>query len=81
MDNFNILHELDRAARSLVRPNQPFYTSAEFVPENHFITKAKNGPLDASCTQALYGNLEKALTDNVDLNNMKYAIANDNVVN
>ncbi|CAF0846354.1 unnamed protein product [Rotaria sordida] len=81
MDTFNILHELDRVARTAVRTNQPFYTTAEFVPENLYITKAKNGPVDACWTQALYGNLENALTDKVDLNDMKYAIANNNVVN
>jgi Alpha amylase, catalytic domain len=81
MDSFNILHELGHIACSAVRPNQPFYTAAEFVPENRFIVKANNGLPDACWSQAFYGNLENNLTDKVGLKDMKYAIANDNVVN
>ena len=82
MDNYNILHELDRTARS-VRPNQPFFTQAEYVPETSDIVKANNGPLDACWSSTFHGIISEALINQnkFELDVLKYAISAPNLVN
>ena len=42
MDNYDILRELGNVART----SQPFYTTAEYVPETPTILKSNGGPVD-----------------------------------
>ncbi len=62
MDNYDILRELDSVARS-VRSSQPFYTAAEYVPENPAIVKSNGGPLDACWSASFHGVLSNNLAD------------------
>lgn len=81
MDNYNILFELDRVARSVARHNQPFVTQAEYMPEKLDIIKANGGPVDTCWCLSFMVDLENALLDKFDLDKMKYIIRTTNVIN
>ncbi|CAF0954312.1 unnamed protein product [Adineta ricciae] len=82
MDNYDVLRELDRVARS-VRPNQPFFSQAEYVPEQGNIVKANNGPVDACWSSTFHGVVCNALVDQTkfELDLLKYVISAPNLVN
>ncbi|CAF1291396.1 unnamed protein product [Adineta steineri] len=82
MDNYDILRELDNVAHS-VRTSQPFYTAAEYVPEEPSILKTNGGPVDACWSSSFHGVLINNLTDlsKLELDLMKYVISAPNLVN
>lgn len=82
MDNYDILRELDNIARS-IRNSQPFYTAAEYVPEEPTILKSNGGPVDTCWSSSFHGVLENNLTDEstFELDLIKNIISAPDLVN
>jgi 1,4-alpha-glucan branching enzyme len=82
MDNYDILRELDNVARS-IRTSQPFYTAAEYVPENPTILKSNGGPVDACWSSSFHGVMVNDLKDpsKFELDLIKYIISAPDLVN
>ncbi|UJR09363.1 hypothetical protein I4U23_013607 [Adineta vaga] len=82
MDNYDILRDLDQIARS-TRLTQPFFSQAEYVPEQPDILKANNGPVDACWSSTFHGVLSEALVNQnkFELDRLKYIISTRNLVN
>jgi 1,4-alpha-glucan branching enzyme len=82
MDNYDILRELDTIARS-ARNSQPFYTTAEYVPETPTILKSNGGPIDACWSSSFHGVMTNNLTDQskFELDLMKYIISAPDLIN
>ncbi|CAF0762310.1 unnamed protein product [Rotaria sordida] len=82
MDNYDILRELDNVARS-VRGSQPFYTAAEYVPENLTIVKVNGGPVDACWSSSFHGVIANNLVDKnkFELDLIKYIISTPDLIN
>ena len=82
MDNYDVLRELDNVARS-VRTSQPFYTAAEYVPEELSILKSNGGPVDACWSASFHGVLVNNLTNlsKLELDLLKYVISAPDLIN
>ena len=82
MDNYDILRELDSIGRS-VRSSQPFYTAAEYVPEEPSILKSNGGPVDACWSCSFHGVVGNNLMDTskLELDLLKYVIGAGDLIN
>ncbi|CAF1376269.1 unnamed protein product [Adineta ricciae] len=82
MDNYDILRELDNVARS-IRTSQPFYTTAEYVPETPAIVKSNGGPVDACWSASFHGVMANNLVDlsKLELDLLQYVISAADLVN
>ncbi|CAF4427476.1 unnamed protein product, partial [Rotaria sp. Silwood2] len=87
MDNYDILRHLDSIGRSM-RPCQPFFSQAEYVPEKEDLCKEYGGPVDACWSSSFHETLRCFLAfkkDEADkyenMANLKYIFSSKTFVN
>lgn len=81
-DNYDLLRELDRTARS-IRLNQPFFTQAQYVYDQSDMNTNESMPVDACWSSTFHGVIAQSLidTDKFDIDRLKYVISAKNFVN
>jgi len=81
-DNLDLLHELDRTARS-IRLNQPFFIQTRYTNETSDTNSNESIFVDACWSSTFHNVISQALTnpDKFDVDRLKYAISAPNFVN